>query len=87
MKKVVITIMVLSGIALTSCKKDRVCACQVQTKIKDAQGNQIDDKITKPKHTLVGVNRITANRACVHTQEEYESGGYTTSIDSNCTLE
>ncbi|MBX3163725.1 MAG: hypothetical protein KF900_04545 [Bacteroidetes bacterium] len=87
MKKVILTVMVLSGIALTSCKKDRECSCQVQTKVKDAQGNQLSDNIVKTKYTFVETNRLTAHRACVHTQYEYQSGSNTTSVDSNCTLE
>lgn len=87
MKKLVLAAMVLGGLALTSCKKDRVCECGTQVTVKDASGTNVSDTKTTTKTTIVDASRRTAFSACVHSQWETDNAlGGKTKYDANCDL-
>lgn len=78
MKKIVLFSVIISGLALISCKKDHLCACTTTT---TASGNT---STVSYDTTLTDLSQSDAETRCNSLESSGSFGGY--SWDTNCEL-
>ncbi|MCW3076654.1 MAG: hypothetical protein JWO32_1263 [Bacteroidetes bacterium] len=84
MKKTLL-IIAIAGLAMTSCKKDRVCTCNF-TVTQSSAGQTVSSSQTV-EFTLVKTTKRTAKLACIHTKStDNNTPNYTATQDSDCKL-
>ncbi|MGE0567379.1 MAG: hypothetical protein AB7O73_05475 [Bacteroidia bacterium] len=83
MKKLIVLSAI--GLAILSCKKDRVCSCKDYTEVKSSTGTLATSN--DYKYTIKDAGYKTAYYHCTHTKTSDTLGGATITNDLNCSLE
>ncbi|MCW3076656.1 MAG: hypothetical protein JWO32_1265 [Bacteroidetes bacterium] len=83
MKKILL-IAAVAGLAMVSCKKDRVCTC-TSTSTTTYNGVSTSGTYTQDVN-LVKVSKRTAKLACIHTKSTYSNSNSTTVDETDCKL-
>lgn len=83
MKKTLLLLSVVALSALTSCKKDRVCACTYTTTAPSTPGVSTT---STSEFTMTKISKGAAKNACVKTTEDNISGGVTYTDTKDCKL-
>ncbi len=82
MKKILL-IVAVAGLAMASCKKDRVCSCK---EVVTETGNFPGATVTDYEYTILKESRKTAYYACTHKKQTYKIATETFDVDLNCSL-
>jgi len=79
-----VLIIAVAGLAMASCKKDRVCSC-TETKTKTMAGISVTETYNIDVTYTHETNRVS-KLSCVHTKSTDNTPNSTTVRESNCVL-
>lgn len=85
MKKILL-IAAVAGMAMVSCKKDRVCSCKVVQEINPVTPPAPATIVTDYEYTIVKAGYRPAYNHCTHTKTANTTGSVTVTTDTNCSL-
>ena len=85
MKKILI-IAVIAGMAMASCKKDRVCSCKVVQEISPVTPPAPATIVTDYEYTMTKIGWRAGYNHCIHTKTTDVNGAVTVKTDTNCSL-
>jgi hypothetical protein len=84
MKKILL-IVAIAGMAVVSCKKDRVCSCKT-VQDTSVSGVKAGTVVTDYEYTMVKTGWRAGYNHCIHTKTSVATGTITVDTDSNCSL-
>ena len=84
MMKNIVLIIAVAGVAMASCKKDRICSC-TETKTKTTGNISVTETYNMDVTYTHETNRVS-KLSCVHTKSTDSGTNSTTVRESNCVL-